>query len=58
MYLATGPRRGAVDLDHEEQDLVTAAFPLREVERMIRDGGIKDATTVAAFGLLRLKGVL
>jgi len=25
---------------------------------MIRDGEIKDATTVAAFGLLRLKGLL
>jgi len=25
---------------------------------MIRDGEIKDATTVAAFGLLRLKSLL
>jgi len=25
---------------------------------MVRDGEIKDATTVAAFGLLRLKGLL
>jgi ADP-ribose pyrophosphatase len=42
----------------EEQDLVTQVFPLHEVERMIRDGEIKDATTVAAFGLLRLKSLL
>ena len=33
-------------------------FTLLEVERMIRDGEVKDATTVAAFGLLRLKGLL
>jgi hypothetical protein len=29
-----------------------------KIERMIRDGEIKDATTVAALGLLRLKGLL
>jgi hypothetical protein len=33
-------------------------FTLLEVERMIRDGEVKDATTVATFGLLRLKGML
>ncbi len=58
VYLATGLQRGDADLDHEEQDLVSRAFPLAEVERMLRDGGIKDATTMAAFGLLRLKGLL
>jgi NAD(P)-dependent dehydrogenase (short-subunit alcohol dehydrogenase family) len=42
---------------YEEQDLVTQDFALSEVERMIRDGEIKDATTVAALGLLRLKGL-
>jgi ADP-ribose pyrophosphatase len=58
IYVATGLQRGKVDLDHEEQDLVSRAFPLPEVERMIRDGEIKDATTVAVFGLLRLAGKL
>jgi ADP-ribose pyrophosphatase len=58
VYLVTGLRRGDADRDHEEQDLVTREFPLLEVERMIRDGEIKDATTVAAFGLLRLKGLV
>lgn len=58
VYLATGLRRGYANPDHEEQDLVTQVFPLHEVERMIRDGEIKDATTVAAFGLLRLKSLL
>lgn len=42
----------------EEQDLVTKSFGVAEVERMIRDGEIRDATTVAALGLLRLKGFL
>jgi ADP-ribose pyrophosphatase len=58
VYLATGLRRGETALDHEEQDLVSRAFPLPEVERMIRDGEIKDATTVAAFGLLRLRNMV
>jgi ADP-ribose pyrophosphatase len=60
VYLATGLRpaaRGAA-LDLEEQDLVARAFPLPEVERMLCDGVIRDATTAAAFGLLRLKGLL
>jgi 8-oxo-dGTP pyrophosphatase MutT (NUDIX family) len=58
IFLASGLRRGNADLEREEQDLVTREFTLSEVERMIRDGEIKDATTVAAFGLLRLKGLL
>ena len=37
---------------------MTQDFALSEVERMIRDGEINDATTVAALGQLRLKGLL
>jgi ADP-ribose pyrophosphatase len=58
IFLAEDLRGGDTDPDHEEQDLVTQGFPLPEVERMIRDGEIKDAATVAVFGLLRLKGLL
>ena len=58
IFLATGLRHGDADPEHEEQDLVTRDFALSEVERMIRDGEIKDATTVASLGLLRLKGLL
>lgn len=58
VFLATGLRRGAASPEPSEQDMVSRDFPLAEVERMIRDGEIKDAATVAAFGLLRLKGLL
>jgi ADP-ribose pyrophosphatase len=58
VYLATGLRHVEAAADHEEQDLITHAMPLHEVERMICEGEIKDATTVAAFGLLRVKGLL
>ena len=58
IFLATGLRHGEANRGHEEQDLVAQDFALSEMERMIRDGEIKDATTVAALGLLRLKGLL
>jgi ADP-ribose pyrophosphatase len=58
LYLATDLREGAARLDAEEEGLVSKEFPVRAVQAMIEDGTIKDATTVAAFGLLRLKGLL
>ena len=58
VYLATDLREGETQLDPEEDGLVCKEFPVRVVEGMIEDGTIKDATTVAAFGLLRLKGLL
>jgi ADP-ribose pyrophosphatase len=58
IYLATSLSRAQATRDLEEQDLVTRAFALTEVEDMIGRGAIKDATTVAALGLLRLKGLL
>ncbi|MCK8783584.1 NUDIX hydrolase [Roseomonas sp. NAR14] len=58
IYRATGLTRGANALDPEEQDLVTRDFALEEVEAMIRDGVIADTSTIAALGLLRIKGLL
>jgi len=58
VFLATGLARCEAQPDHEEQDLITHTFTLCEVERMICDGTIKDATTIAAFGFLRLKGLI
>lgn len=58
VFLATGLTPGEAALEVEEQDLVTRAMPLAELEAMIRDGAIEDQSTVAAFGLLRLKGLL
>ncbi len=52
--LTPAPRQ----LDHEEQGLVTRRFSAAEVAAMIESGAIRDATTVAALGLLMLKGLL
>lgn len=58
VFLATGLTQGETELESEEQGLVSKAFPIAEVERMIIDGEIKDGATVAAIGLLKLKGLL
>ncbi|WP_371287068.1 NUDIX domain-containing protein [Mycobacterium sp. PS03-16] len=54
VFLATGLTEGPHDREHEEQDMHSAWFARDEVERMIRDGDITDAQTIAAYGLLLL----
>ncbi len=58
IYLASGFVKGERDLDAEEAGLITRAFTLTEMERMMLDGTIKDATTIAVMGLLKLKGLI
>ncbi|MCX9155356.1 NUDIX hydrolase [Niveibacterium sp. 24ML] len=56
VFLASGLSHVGEQRDAEEEDLIARAFPLGTVDAMITKGEIKDATTVAALGLLRLKG--
>jgi ADP-ribose pyrophosphatase len=58
IYLAKNLRRTEAKLEATEQDLIARAFPLAEVLAMVENGIIKDAGTVAALGLLKLKGML
>lgn len=58
LYFASDLIQGARQLDAEEQGLICQSFAIEVVEQMILDGTIKDATTVAAFGMLRLKGLI
>jgi len=58
VFLASDLSAGETQLDAEEIGLISRAFRLSDVEAMILDGTIRDATTVAVFGLLRLKGLL
>lgn len=58
VFLAEELEQGTAALEAEEADLVSRAFALADVEAMIADGVIRDATTVAALGLIRLKGLL
>jgi len=56
VYLATGLVPGELDREHEEQDMRHAWFSRRDVEKMLRDGTIKDAQTVACYGYFLLQG--
>jgi hypothetical protein len=38
--------------------MIMQSFALAEFEAMIRDGSMREAMTIAAFGLLRVKGLL
>jgi 8-oxo-dGTP pyrophosphatase MutT (NUDIX family) len=58
IFLAEELEQGVGALEAEEADLVCCAFPLAEVDAMMAGGIIRDATTVAALGLIRLKGLL
>lgn len=56
VYLARNLKQGSARRERSEQDMICRPFRLFEVEAMIRQGAIKDAASVAAFGLLRLHG--
>lgn len=58
IFLARGLRPLSTNLDPEEQGLISRGFAIEEVIDMIVRGELKDAATVAAFGLLHLKGLL
>ncbi|MDA4105866.1 ADP-ribose pyrophosphatase [Mycobacterium holsaticum DSM 44478] len=54
VFLATGITEGEHEREHEEQDMHSEWFTRADVERMIRDGEITDAQSVAAWALLLL----
>lgn len=58
LFLATGLTGATHNREASEQDMIACTFPLAEVEAMIRDGGITCMVTIAAIGLLRLKGLI
>jgi 8-oxo-dGDP phosphatase len=54
VFLATGLTEGEHEREHEEQDMHSAWFERTELERMMRDGEITDAQSLAAWALLLL----
>lgn len=58
LFLATGLTVGAPAPEREEQDLVARAWKVSDVITAILGGQIRDAGTVASFGLLRLKEMI
>lgn len=55
VFLATDLTEGDHDREHEEQDMRSAWFTRGEFERMVADGEITDAQSIAAYGMLLLR---
>ena len=58
VFLATRLRQGPIAREASEQGMTCRAVPLAEVESMIREGTLQDAVSLAALGLLRIRGLL
>jgi len=57
VFFATDLEQGTPALEDSESDLISRTFELAAFEQMLRDGVIQDATTHAAWGLLKLHGI-
>ena len=58
VFFATDLTQGDHALEQEEQDMVNGQFQLAEFERMILDGTVRNAVTISAFAMARLRGLL
>lgn len=58
IYLATDLQQQSSSLDQEEEGLIAKPFTLTQFEEMIIAGAIKDATSVNAYNLARLKSFI
>lgn len=58
IYLATDLQQQERALDQEEEGLIAQPFTITQFEHMIISGDIKDATSVNAYNLARLKGFI
>ena len=54
VYLATGLTPVQADRDAEEHDLTARRVSIADFERLMRDGIIRDNSTLAAWGLYLL----
>jgi ADP-ribose pyrophosphatase len=55
IVLATGLTPGPARRESEEQGMTVLRVPRPELEAMMRDGRIRDSSTLAAYGLLQLR---
>lgn len=51
VFVASGLKMSEPDRDAEEHDLAVLSLPVEEFERMMLEGEIRDASTLAAWGL-------
>jgi 8-oxo-dGTP pyrophosphatase MutT (NUDIX family) len=58
VFLASGFTQGEQELDQEEEGLLCKKVKVSDFEKMIINGEIKDASSVNAYGLAKLKGLI
>jgi 8-oxo-dGTP pyrophosphatase MutT (NUDIX family) len=58
IFLATELTQGETEREVSEEDMICRSFTLGDFEAMIRDGTVREAMTISAFGLLRVRGLL
>ena len=58
VFFATGLIQGPTHRDHGEMDMVAKDFPVKEIEAMILDGRLRCSISIAAFGMVRLRGLI
>ncbi len=58
VFFATNLTAVGVARDHGEMDMVAKDFTIAEIERMIIENRIRCTSTVAAFGMLRLRKLI
>ncbi len=58
VFLATDLTPGPPEREATEADMTSAAYSVAKVEGMILAGEIQDVMTIAAFGMLRMRGML
>jgi 8-oxo-dGTP pyrophosphatase MutT (NUDIX family) len=54
VFLATGLTETEKEPDEEEHDIIVRTLPVSEFEQMMMDGRVRDACTVAAWGMYRM----
>jgi 8-oxo-dGTP pyrophosphatase MutT (NUDIX family) len=58
IFLASQLTQGEAERETSEQDMICRHFCLADFETMVREGIVREAMTISAFGLLRVKGLL
>ncbi len=58
IFLATQLAQEQAEREATEQDMICRNFSLEDFETMVREGIVREAMTLSAFGLLRVKGLL
>ncbi len=58
IYFATGLKKKDMRLEMGEEGLITSEFTVTEFEKMLLDGKIKDASTTAAYCMVKMKNLI